>query len=410
MFTPEPSTRGARRRNASAHPAAPVDTAADSPANDSLLLPLPVQEVRHRLLSHYDLLRRDLPWRNETDPYRIWVSEVMLQQTRVETVIPYYRRWLERFPDLEALASSDEDDVLALWEGLGYYARARNLLRAARVIRERHAGTLPRELADLRALPGFGSYTTGAVASIAFGVPAAAVDGNVRRVLCRLFDLPAPSAAELGARADLLVDPQRPGDFNQALMELGATLCTPRAPRCSACPLERGCLAAARGTVQDRPVQRLRGPVPERTIVVFALVDSGGRTLLVRRPRSGLLGGLWTFPEHELVEGLPSEDALEATLRALTGPGGSGRGAYAQVEPLAEVRHAFTHFRARYLPRIVHLEEAPGLEAPPGAAQADLRWVEVAAPGLALPAAQKRIMASLNDWLVSRQPSPRRPP
>ncbi|MGM0669703.1 MAG: A/G-specific adenine glycosylase, partial [Gemmatimonadota bacterium] len=166
-------------------------------------------EIRHILLRAYDEGKRDLPWRRETDPYRVWVSEVMLQQTRVETVIPYYRTWVTRFPDLESLAAAEEEDVLRAWKGLGYYSRARNLQRAARVVRERFNGKLPADGNDLRSLPGIGEYTAGALASIAFGRPVPAVDGNVRRVLARLFDLPDPGAAELRALASELVDPRR---------------------------------------------------------------------------------------------------------------------------------------------------------------------------------------------------------
>ena len=208
-------------------------------------------EIRRRLLSAYDVGKRDLPWRGEEDPYRIWVSEVMLQQTRVETVVPYYRAWMDRFPTVEALAEADEDEVLRAWQGFGYYSRARRLREGARVVRERFGGCLPRSSLELRDLPGVGEYTAGAVASIAFGEVVPAVDGNVKRVLARLFDVPTPSPAELRALAADLVDPKRPGDFNQALMELGATVCTPRAPLCGECPLDSICLALERGTVND---------------------------------------------------------------------------------------------------------------------------------------------------------------
>jgi A/G-specific adenine glycosylase len=289
--------------------------------------------------------------------------------------------------------------VVDAWEGLGYYTRARNAHRAAKIVRERHDGNLPSELAALRTLPGFGSYTAGAVASIAFGACAPAVDGNVRRVLSRLLDLAAPSAGELGARAARLVDPERPGDFNQALMDLGATVCTPRAPRCDACPLRPECLAAARGTTLIRPQVRSRGAIPQRSFVVLALVDAGDRTLLVRRPRTGLLAGLWSFPEYELTTGLSKEEARSIALEiALDDPArevlGPERG---EASPLPEVRHAFTHFRARYVPWIFRYATI----APPGPAQR--RWVRPSDPGLALPAAQKRIMACLSEWLASDQ-------
>ncbi|HEY6004891.1 MAG TPA: A/G-specific adenine glycosylase, partial [Anaeromyxobacter sp.] len=208
--------------------------------------------LRRRLLAWWDAGHRKLPWRfpqRAADPYRVWLAEVMLQQTRVATVIPYYERFLERFPTLEALAAAREDDVLALWGGLGYYARGRNLAAAAREAMARHGG-LPASLEALRALPGFGPYTAGAVASIAFAIPAAAVDGNVARVLARLEAVRGdPSGKRFRARIDALarelVDRERPGDLNQALMELGATLCSRRAPACRRCPMAPLCAARA---------------------------------------------------------------------------------------------------------------------------------------------------------------------
>jgi A/G-specific adenine glycosylase len=226
------------------------------------------EATRRLLLEAFDKGKRDLPWRGESDPYRIWVSEVMLQQTRVETVIPYYKRWLQRFPSMEALAAAREEDVLLAWQGLGYYSRARRLLGAARIIRERHGGRLPRAAEELRRLPGVGEYTAGAVASMAFGESVPAVDGNARRVLARLYDLPDPRPGELRELAGALVDPHRPGDSNQALMELGATVCLPRSPLCPSCPVEELCMAKARGTVGERPPRRARRPVPEVEMAV----------------------------------------------------------------------------------------------------------------------------------------------
>ncbi len=202
--------------------------------------------LRRALLAFYDARRRDLPWRRDPDPYRVWVSEVMLQQTRVDAVVPYYERWLRRFPTLHALATAEPDEVLRAWEGLGYYARARNLHRAARVVRERHAGDVPSEPAALRELPGVGDYTAGAIASIAFGRREPAVDGNVRRVLARLLDVADPPPARLRAVAAALVPAERPGDFNQALMELGALVCTARVPRCADCPVRGVCRTGTR--------------------------------------------------------------------------------------------------------------------------------------------------------------------
>jgi A/G-specific adenine glycosylase len=347
------------------------------------------REIRERLLGHYDRNRRDLPWRRDTDAYRVWISEVMLQQTRVQTVIPYYMRWMERFPDLDALALADDDEVLRMWEGLGYYTRARNLHRAARVVRERHGGVLPASLEGLRTLPGFGPYTAGAVASIAFSAPAPAVDGNVTRVLSRLFDLEAPSAAELRARAGELVDPARPGDFNQALMELGATVCTPRGARCGECPLAALCRAREAGTVHLRPARRTKKVVPRRSFAVAVILDVVERVLLVRRPRTGLLGGLWAFPEVELREGAAGEDArTHAALRRADALGLRCRG----VGELPTVEHAFTHFRATYLPSVLRAAGAP-------ADSADRRWADPTTPAVPLPTAQRRILSALVDFL-----------
>jgi A/G-specific adenine glycosylase len=231
-----------------------------------------IRTVRRALLDFFRERRRALPWRDAPTPYGTLVSEVMSQQTRVETVVPYYLRWMERFPDPEALAAAEEEEVLRMWQGLGYYSRARNLLQAAREVVQSYEGELPRDPEALRSLPGVGPYTAGAVASIAFGQPEPAVDGNVRRVLSRLMDAPEPSPRELDRWARGMVDPDRPGDFNQALMELGAVVCTPRAPSCSACPVAAHCQAWGAGTVAERPARRARRPVPYLVEVVAVLV------------------------------------------------------------------------------------------------------------------------------------------
>ncbi|HBD99516.1 MAG TPA: A/G-specific adenine glycosylase, partial [Gemmatimonadetes bacterium] len=214
--------------------------------------------ITKALLDHYDREHRALPWRGCSDPYRILVSEVMLQQTRVQTVLAYYDAWLERFPDVEALADAETDEVLKAWEGLGYYRRARNLHGAARLIRERPDGGFPDTYARLRSLPGVGDYTAGAVASMAFGEAVPAVDGNVRRVLSRLFDEAKPPASWLRWKASELLDAERPGDWNQALMELGATLCSPRSPRCGACPVVEWCASHRAGTQEQRPAASVK--------------------------------------------------------------------------------------------------------------------------------------------------------
>ena len=209
------------------------------------ITPTVIPAVRSALLGHYDREARPLPWRRDTDPYRVLVSEVMLQQTRVETVTGYYDPWLERFPTVRELARAEEDEVLKAWEGLGYYRRARNLHRAAQMVHDDYAGSLPPTYSGLLTLPGVGEYTAGAVASISFGEVVPAVDGNVRRVLARLYDMADPRPAWLRKTAGDLVDPGRPGDWNQALMELGATVCTPRSPECRGCPIAEWCAARA---------------------------------------------------------------------------------------------------------------------------------------------------------------------
>jgi A/G-specific adenine glycosylase len=262
--------------------------------------------MRRRLLAWWDAGHRQLPWRfpqHAADPYRVWIAEVMLQQTRVEAAIPYYRRFVARWPTLDALAKAGDDEVLAAWSGLGYYARCRNLLAAARQARARHGG-LPASLEALRSLPGFGPYTAGAVASIAFAIPAAAVDGNVSRVLSRLLlvggDPDSPKVKRgLEALAEVLVDRRRPGDFNQALMELGATTCLPRRPDCASCPLSGSCQAFRAGRQAGIPRSRERSS-PRRVLLAVLRVEREGRLLLSRAPDGGLLGGMWGLPGVEV--------------------------------------------------------------------------------------------------------------
>jgi A/G-specific adenine glycosylase len=336
--------------------------------------------LRRVLLDHYDRHARPLPWRGERDPYRVLVSEIMLQQTRADTVVPYYDRWLRRFPDLGRLADAPLDDVLKAWEGLGYYRRARNLHAAASLIRDRHDGRVPARPEALRALPGVGEYTAGAVASIAFGACTPAVDGNARRVLARLFDLPRPAAAELRRLAAGLVDPERPGDFNQALMELGATVCTPVSPRCGACPLAGPCLARQRRTQRERPLAARKAPPPLTDFAVAVLLHDDGTVLLRRRPEGGLLGGLWEFPA------VPVRSPRAAASAARRLAGSLAAGTLSRGRRLAPVRHAFTHLRAVYHP-VVFRAAAESGDGPREGVRADAATVD----RLALPVAQRRI-------------------
>ena len=253
--------------------------------------------IRSRLLGWFDRHQRDLPWRRTRDPYRIWLAETMLQQTRVPVVVGYYQRFLRTFPTVRKLARARMDRVLRLWAGLGYYQRARNLHRAARAIVREHGGKFPRRLEAALALPGVGAYTARAVLSIAYQEPVAVVDGNVARVLVRLFrleDTDPNDRAALQPLADQLVDPRRPGDFNQALMELGSTVCLPRRPRCGECPLEKLCAARRAGVERQMGVRRQKRARPTVTLSVL-VTRSNGRVLLAREPR-GYFSGLWHFP------------------------------------------------------------------------------------------------------------------
>jgi A/G-specific adenine glycosylase len=305
-------------------------------------------ELAKRLLDWYARHQRALPWRGTSDPYRIWVSEIMLQQTQVETVRPYYARWLEQFPTVEALAAAAQQAVLAAWEGLGYYSRARNLHRAAQVVATEHGGALPRSVEGLRALPGIGRYTAAAIASIAFGVDAAVLDGNVKRVLARVYDVredvKSPAGeARLWALAESLVPPGKAGDYNQALMDLGATICTPRAPACLLCPLRELCEAFHLGVQHERPVKAERSALPERSVAA-GVVWKRGRVLIAQRAAHGLLGGLWAFPAVDLDEDADASEAARARAlrRALRQEWGLSVRAGKQAQTL---EHGFTHFR-----------------------------------------------------------------
>jgi len=327
----------------------PTDT------NSSGLSPDQLGDFRSSLLQYYDRFCRDLPWRGETDPYRILVSEIMLQQTRVETVLQYYESWLKRFPTLGALASADSREVLKAWEGLGYYRRARNLHSAARRIRELPGEHFPTSYRDLRKLPGVGQYTAGAVASIGFGEIVPAVDGNVRRVLARLFDKREPRARWLNRIAAELVDKDRPGDWNQALMELGAMICSPKNPRCEDCPVQRWCTAHEQGTQALSPAGVRRVPAREISFLLVILQTEEGEVMLVQRPREGLLAGMWAFPEQELAE--PLDCAATSRDRAIELAMSLGAEVVGGASALAEIQHRFTHLQARYRPWVVPVEK-----------------------------------------------------
>ncbi len=280
---------------------------------------------RRNLLAWFRANRREHPWRRDRDHYRVWLAEVMLQQTRIAAVIPYYEKFLARFPDVQTLADAAEQDVLRLWAGLGYYSRARNLQLAAREMVAQHGGKFPNDFAAALALPGIGRYTAAAVLSIAFDAPHAALDGNVARVLARLNavrgDLRAPRQwKKLEAAAQTLLAPEAPGDWNQALMELGETVCTPKAPRCGECPVSRWCEARRRGIVDSIPAPRKKPAGVKQRIAAAVLLDPRGRTLLVRDPGAHdgvLFSRMWQFPAVEFTKNPAAAlaDHLRAELR-----------------------------------------------------------------------------------------------
>ena len=300
--------------------------------------------VAKTLLAWYRKRRRILPWRENPDPYSVWISEIMLQQTQVDTVIPYYHRFLERFPTVTALAVAPLEEVLKAWENLGYYARARHLHEAAKCICEKFKGKIPDTREAIIALPGIGAYTAGAILSIAFGKPIPAVDGNVRRVLSRLFAIEAPidqadTQKAVQSLAASLVPKKSPGSFNQALMDLGAMICTPKTPACADCPLRDLCRARQAG-LQDRlPLSAKKPPTPHKRVSAALIRNGRGEVLIVQRPARGLLASLWKLPGsivktgESLAEGLKRTVHEELGLRIQVG------------EQITSLNHAYTHFR-----------------------------------------------------------------
>jgi A/G-specific adenine glycosylase len=384
------------------------------------------QAIATAVVGHYAQVQRDLPWRRTRDPYAIWVSEIMLQQTRVATVIPYWKRWMEKFPNVVALASAPLDDVLAAWAGLGYYSRARNLHAGAQAVRARFGGTLPTRAAELRAVPGIGPYTAGAIASIAFGERAPLVDGNVARVLARVFAIEDDIKSTAGTKAlwaaagelmRALPEAARPGDLNQGLMELGATICAPTQPRCLVCPLVRECAAAQTGRQDELPVVAARKkaselPLLERTVV---WIEHAGELVLARRTPDGLFGGLWELPPLEIARAL---------------------GVTVDRAPVAFHDQTLTHRRLRIavvrgaMPAALVVPVDPGYDAVRRVTLADARvlgiaastaailqrykdtpWSSIARPSPSSPKATPRSSrASASSATTSRTKTSRRPP
>ncbi len=292
-----------------------------------------------RLLSWYGTHYRPLPWRRQPTPYRVWISEIMLQQTRIEAVMPYYVRFMERLPDVQALASVSEDELMKLWEGLGYYSRARNLQKAAKLVCEQHDGQLPADYTALLTLPGIGEYTAGAIASIAYNIPAVAVDGNVMRVLSRLVGddtdvLSSKAKAHYGAIAQKMLSKEQPGRFNQALMELGETVCLPKtSPDCDSCPWKGLCVAEAADLTDQLPVRSKKSPrrIEKRRVAVCITPESPSRILLHKRPQKGLLAGLWELPNATTEEPLLPE-AIAAHCHPLANAMPQGKHIFSHVE------------------------------------------------------------------------------
>lgn len=344
--------------------------------------------IRRRLLDWFAARKRDLPWRETTDPYAVLVSEVMLQQTQVATVIPYYRNFLERFPDFEALAEAAEEEVFRHWAGLGYYRRARSLHQCARQVVSDHSGRFPQTKAAVLALPGIGPYTAGAVLSIAFDQPEPLVDGNVERVLTRLFAVEEDLASAGGKKAvwriaSELVPEKRPGDFNQALMELGATVCKSSSPECGVCPVSIMCRARAAGRVTDFPIKTRNRKAEEMEEAVL-LIESNGRWLLTDSNDEGLYGGLWQFP-WKWKDG--SEGDIAQTARSLAKSFGLGR---RRLEPFWETNHAVTFRKIRTHCFHVQVEKG-GFSG-----EKAIRWaLAEEAATLGLPSYQKRIAGKL---------------
>ncbi len=355
------------------------------------------EEAQTRLLRWFEQQARDLPWRHQRTPYRVWVAEVMLQQTQAETVVGYYERFLARFPSVEVLARSSLEDVLKAWEGLGYYSRARALHRAALQVIEDHKGELPSDPAALQSLPGIGPYTAGAIASIAFGIVVPAIDGNARRVMARILALPDPKQQELEEALRLWISETAPGAFNEALMELGATLCPPRSPRCLLCPWQAFCQARNQGEQETYPAPRQRKPIPHYDVAAAVIVarrcsQDSAQMLVAQRPTDAMLGGLWEFPGGKREEGESLPQALKRELQ-------EEMGIEIHVgQLLIVIQHAYTHFRITLHAFICELEsgEPRCLECQ------DFQWAsQKEVDALPMAVTDRKIAQAIEGWLES---------
>jgi A/G-specific adenine glycosylase len=330
-------------------------------------MPHPASEA---LLCWYTSHARQLPWRQRRDPYAIWVAEIMLQQTRVETVIPYYQRWMARFPTIEDLAMASTDEILLLWEGLGYYRRAHHLQKAAVILVAEHAGQFPRSIKELKALPGVGAYTAAAIAALAFDLDTIALDGNLRRVFARLLDLEIDPRQPEGERrirawAEALLPTGQASAFNQGLMDLGATICLPQNPQCNECPLTHWCLAFEHGTQPLRPAQKAKPRIPHHQAAAGVILQEG-KVLIGRRPEEKLLGGLWEFPGGKRDHGETLENCLKRELKeelAVSVIVGASLGAF---------EHTYTHFSITVHAFYVDIAEGQ----PQALDHTELAWVD----------------------------------
>lgn len=329
-----------------------------------------MDRLSSRLLTWYRTHKRTLPWRDSLrrDAYAVWVSEIMLQQTRVETVIPYFEKWMRLFPSVEALANASERDVLNAWEGLGYYSRARNLHKAAKIVAEQYNGKVPRDLEQLRKLPGIGRYTLGAIASMAFGMDVAALDGNIKRVYARIFDVTEPVDSPAGEKilwqlADEHLPKGHAGDYNQALMDLGSLICVPKNPRCLICPVMELCRAREKGVQDQRPMKSPKKDVPHYVHAAGVIVERG-RVLLAQRPSEGLLGGMWEFPNGR-VDGDPARGAAKALKMGYSLRLRVKR----DVSAIGVVEHGYSHFSVT-----THVFRCELLALPK---ESNLKWVSL---------------------------------
>ena len=359
------------------------------------LSPLSLVELRRSLLAWYRHQRRDLPWRRSRDPYVIWISEIMLQQTQVKTVIPYYQAWLQQFPTVYHLAQADLQTVLKAWEGLGYYSRARNLHKTAQILVNQYQGHFPQAFEAVVRLPGIGRTTAGGILSAAFNQPVAILDGNVKRVLARLMALTVPpqeALDELWELSTALLDPVHSRDFNQALMDLGATVCRRSRPDCGECPWQTHCQAYNQGIQNQLPKRKMSAPLPHKQIGVAVIRNDQGQILIDRRPESGLLGGLWEFPGGKIEADETVEDCIQREILEEIG-------IHITVgERLITVNHAYTHFRVTLY---VHLCDY--VRGTPQAIECEeVRWVTLSViDQFPFPKANSQIIEALKVKLLA---------